>query len=65
MLAKNVQQELAFTSLRTVTAAVEIWYGPDPSSTIIPDDEDFVHAFFVIPDEEVEAASHVALAVAS
>ena len=65
VLAKNVQQELAFTSLRTVTAAVEIWYGPDPSSTIIPDDEDFVHAFFVIPDEEVEAASHVALAVAS
>jgi len=29
-LAKNVQQELAYTSLRTVTAAVEIWYDPDP-----------------------------------
>jgi len=28
-LAKNVQQELAFTFLRTVTAAVEIWYDPD------------------------------------
>ena len=29
-LAKNVQQELAYTSLCTVTAAVEIWYDPDP-----------------------------------
>ena len=59
VLAKNVQQELAFTSLRTVTAAVEIWYDPDPSSTIIPDDEDFVHAFFAIPDEEVEQKLHL------
>lgn len=37
-LAKNVQQELAYTSLHTVTAAVDIWYNPDPSSTIIEDD---------------------------
>ncbi|KAI0757559.1 beta and beta-prime subunits of DNA dependent RNA-polymerase [Daedaleopsis nitida] len=58
-LAKNVQQELAFTSLRTVTAAVEIWYDPDPSSTIIEEDEDFVHAFFAIPDEEVEQKLHL------
>ena len=28
-LAKNVQQELAYTSLRTVTAAVAIWYDPN------------------------------------
>ena len=28
MLAKNVQRELAYTSLRTVTGAVEIWYYP-------------------------------------
>ena len=34
-LAKNVQQEPAYTSLRTVTAAVEIWYDPNPTSTII------------------------------
>jgi DNA-directed RNA polymerase II subunit RPB1 len=33
-LAKNVQQELAYT-LRTVTAAVEIWYHPNSISTII------------------------------
>ncbi|KAE9397212.1 beta and beta-prime subunits of DNA dependent RNA-polymerase [Gymnopus androsaceus JB14] len=58
-LAKNVQQELAYTSLRTVTAAVEIWYDPDPSSTIIEEDEVFVESFFAIPDEEVESKLHL------
>ncbi|KAG2132995.1 hypothetical protein DEU56DRAFT_739150 [Suillus clintonianus] len=31
LLAKNIEQELAYTSLRTMMAAVEIWYDPDPS----------------------------------
>jgi DNA-directed RNA polymerase II subunit RPB1 len=58
-LAKNVQQELAYTSLRTVTASVEIWYDPDPSSTIIEEDSVFVESFFAIPDEEVESKLHL------
>jgi DNA-directed RNA polymerase II subunit RPB1 len=58
-LAKNVQQELAYTSLRTVTAAVEIWYDPDPTSTIIEEDSVFVESFFAIPDEEVESKLHL------
>ncbi|KAE9393327.1 beta and beta-prime subunits of DNA dependent RNA-polymerase [Gymnopus androsaceus JB14] len=58
-LAKNVQQKLACTSLRTVTAAVEIWYDPDPSSTAIEEDEVFVESFFAIPDEEVESKLHL------
>lgn len=58
-LAKNVQQELAYTSLRTVTAAVEIWYDPDPSSTIIEEDSVFVESFFAIPDEEIESKLHL------
>ncbi|KAH7920489.1 DNA-directed RNA polymerase II, subunit 1 [Leucogyrophana mollusca] len=58
-LAKNVQQELAYTSLRTVTAAVEIWYDPDPSSTIIEEDSIFVESFFAIPDEEIESKLHL------
>ncbi|TFK57734.1 beta and beta-prime subunits of DNA dependent RNA-polymerase [Heliocybe sulcata] len=58
-LAKNVQQELAYTSLRTVTAAVEIWYDPDPSSTIIEEDRVFVESFFAIPDEEIESKLHL------
>ena len=58
-LAKNVQQELSYTSLRTVTAAVEIWYDPDPSSTIIEDDSVFVESFFAIPDEEIDSKLHL------
>ncbi|KAF6751321.1 RNA polymerase II large subunit [Ephemerocybe angulata] len=58
-LAKNVQQELAYTSLRTVTAAVEIWYDPNPTATIIEEDELFVESFFAIPDEEIESKLHL------
>ncbi|KAL5518423.1 RPO21_1 [Sanghuangporus vaninii] len=57
--AKAVQTELAYTSLRTVTAAVEIWYDPDPSTTIIEEDKEFVDAFFAIPDEEIEQNLHL------
>jgi DNA-directed RNA polymerase II subunit RPB1 len=59
ILAKNIQQELAYTTLRTVTAAVEIWYDPDSSSTIIEEDSIFVESFFAIPDEEVESKLHL------
>ena len=58
-LAKNVQQELAYTSLRTVTAAVAIWYDPNPTSTIIEEDAVFVESFFAIPDEEIESKLHL------
>ncbi|TFK71732.1 beta and beta-prime subunits of DNA dependent RNA-polymerase [Pluteus cervinus] len=58
-LAKAVQQELAYTSLRTVTGAVEIWYDPDPTSTIIEEDSVFVESFFAIPDEEMESKLHL------
>lgn len=57
--AKMVQTELAYTSLRTVTAAVEIYYDPDPQTTIIEEDREFVDAFFAIPDEEIEASIHL------
>ncbi|KAF5324972.1 hypothetical protein D9619_009834 [Psilocybe cf. subviscida] len=64
-LAKDVQQELAYTSLRPITAAVKIWYDPDPAATIIPDDSISVHAFFEIPDKEVKAKKHLQLYVAT
>ncbi|RDB18246.1 hypothetical protein Hypma_000605 [Hypsizygus marmoreus] len=54
-LVKKVQQELAYTLLCTVMAAVEIWYDPDPSSTIIEEDSVFVESFFAILDEEIES----------
>ena len=40
-----------YTSLQTITAVVEIWYNPDPASTIIEEDSVFVELFFVISDE--------------
>jgi DNA-directed RNA polymerase II subunit RPB1 len=42
--AKNVKQELAYTSLRTVAAAVEIWYDPVPTATTIPEYDVFVES---------------------
>ncbi|KAK7696052.1 DNA-directed RNA polymerase II subunit rpb1 [Cerrena zonata] len=59
VLTKNVQQELAYTSLRTVTAAVEIWYDPEPHTTIIEEDAVFVEPFFAIPDEDIEVKMHL------
>lgn len=55
-LAKTIQTELAFTTLKTVTASTEIIYDPQPTDTIVEEDKEFVEAFFAIPDEEVENA---------
>ncbi|KAJ7922516.1 hypothetical protein B0H13DRAFT_2317348 [Mycena leptocephala] len=57
--AQLVAHELEFTSLRTVTSAVEIWYDPDPSSTLIEEDQGFVADFFAIPDEDIESKLHL------
>ncbi|KAJ7836355.1 DNA-directed RNA polymerase II, subunit 1 [Mycena olivaceomarginata] len=57
--AQLVAHELEYTSLRTVTSAVEIWYDPDPSSTLIEEDVGFVNDFFAIPDEDVESKLHL------
>jgi len=59
VMARKVHQQLTYALLRTVTAAVEIWYDPDPSSTIIEEDQSFVDLFFSIPDEDVEAKLHL------
>ncbi|RVW51079.1 DNA-directed RNA polymerase II subunit 1 [Vitis vinifera] len=51
--AKNVQCALEYTTLRSVTQATEVWYDPDPMSTIIEEDVDFVKSYYEMPDEEV------------
>ncbi|CAO2828701.1 unnamed protein product [Amaranthus hypochondriacus] len=51
--AKNVQCILEYTCLRSVTHATEVWYDPDPMSTIIDEDVDFVRSYNEMPDEEV------------
>ena len=58
-ITKNVQRDLTNASLRAVTAAVEIWYDPDPTGTIIKEDEIFVESFFAIPDEQIESTLHL------
>ncbi|WCJ32728.1 DNA-directed RNA polymerase II subunit RPB1 [Euphorbia peplus] len=51
--AKNVQCALEYTTLRSVTQATEVWYDPDPMSTIIEEDIDFVRSYYEMPDEEI------------
>lgn len=59
VLAKNIQQELPYTSLCTVTAAIEIWYDPEPHTIIIEEDAVFIESFFTIPDEDIEVKMHL------
>jgi len=57
-LAKRIQSVLPHTTLKTITASTEIFYDPNVETTLIEDDRDFVHAFFEIPDPEVEQNIH-------
>lgn len=52
--AKIVQSAIEHTTLKNVTSATEIFYDPDPRSTVIEEDYDTVEAYFAIPDEKVE-----------
>ncbi|CED83722.1 beta and beta-prime subunits of dna dependent rna-polymerase [Phaffia rhodozyma] len=52
--AKMVQTELEHATLRTVTAAVEVIFDPNPQATVIEDDKEFVEGFFAMPDEGTE-----------
>nr|VDC99060.1 unnamed protein product [Brassica oleracea] len=51
--AKTVQCALEYTTLRSVTQATEVWYDPDPMSTIIEEDFEFVRSYYEMPDEDV------------
>ncbi|KAF5198458.1 DNA-directed RNA polymerase subunit beta' [Thalictrum thalictroides] len=52
--AKNVQCALEYTTLGNVTETTEVWYDPDPTSTIIAEDVDFVRLYNEMPDEDVD-----------
>lgn len=54
--AKQVQVQLESCSLRQITRATEIHYDPDPTTTVIPEDLDFVQAYYELPDEDVDPA---------
>ncbi|KAK6461333.1 DNA-directed RNA polymerase II largest subunit [Scheffersomyces coipomensis] len=52
--AKVVQSAIEHTTLKNVTSSTEIYYDPDPRTTVIEEDYDTVEAYFAIPDEKVE-----------
>ncbi|TID28039.1 hypothetical protein CANINC_002720 [Pichia inconspicua] len=56
--AKGIQSAIEHTSLKNVTACTEIYYDPDPRTTVIEEDFDTVEAYFAIPDEKVEENLH-------
>ncbi|KAI0007643.1 beta and beta-prime subunits of DNA dependent RNA-polymerase [Xylariaceae sp. FL0662B] len=49
--AKRLRSVVEHTNLRSVTAVTEIYYDPDIESTTIPEDKDFVEAYYMIPDD--------------
>ncbi|MED6135271.1 DNA-directed RNA polymerase II subunit rpb1 [Stylosanthes scabra] len=50
---KRVQCDLEHTTLRRVTHIAEVWYDPEPMSTVIEEDVDFVKSYFETPNEQV------------
>ena len=50
--AKRVQVLLEHTTLRQVASATEILYDPDPTTTVVEEDRDFVQAYHELPDED-------------
>lgn len=51
--AKSIQCALEYTNLHSVTEATEVWYDPDPMSTVIEEDVDFVNSYYEMPDEDI------------
>ncbi|KAI1766640.1 beta and beta-prime subunits of DNA dependent RNA-polymerase [Hypoxylon sp. FL1150] len=49
--AKKLRSAVEHTNLRSVTAVTEVYYDPDIENTNIPEDEDFVNSYFIIPDD--------------
>mmetsp|Transcript_15235 Transcript_15235/g.35010 ORF Transcript_15235/g.35010 Transcript_15235/m.35010 type:complete len:1631 (-) Transcript_15235:547-5439(-) len=55
--AKTVQVLLEHTTLASVTRLTEIWYDPidlDDVTTVIAEDEDFVRAYYEMPDDDID-----------
>lgn len=52
--AKSVQCSLEYTTLRRVTHATEIYYDPDPRTTVIEEDKEWVESFYDLNEGEVD-----------
>ncbi|CAI4037766.1 hypothetical protein SMKI_04G0990 [Saccharomyces mikatae IFO 1815] len=52
--AKLIRSAIEHTTLKSVTIASEIYYDPDPRSTVIPEDEEIIQLHFSLLDDEAE-----------
>ncbi|KAH3902686.1 DNA-directed RNA polymerase II subunit RPB1 SCDLUD_000270 [Saccharomycodes ludwigii] len=52
--AKLIRSAIEHTTLKSVTVASEIYYDPDPRSTVIEEDEEIIQLHFSLLDEETE-----------
>ncbi|QLQ79140.1 hypothetical protein HG537_0B04880 [Torulaspora globosa] len=52
--AKFIRSAIEHTTLKSVTVASEIYYDPDPRSTVIPEDEEIIQLHFSLLDDETE-----------
>ena len=52
--AKLVRSAIEHTTLKSVTVASEIYYDPDPRSTVIPEDDEIIQLHFSLLDDETE-----------
>lgn len=54
--AKKVQAQLQHTTLRDVTKMTEIYYDPEPQSTVVEEDEEMIENYFEIEEAPVGAS---------
>ncbi|RUP44083.1 hypothetical protein BC936DRAFT_149965 [Jimgerdemannia flammicorona] len=59
VLAKEVQVALEHTTLQNVTATTEIYYDPEPRSTIIEEDEEFVSTYYALEEDNAAIITSV------
>ena len=52
--AKDILSKLEYTTLGNVAEACEIYYDPDPTRTIIEEDQELVESYFEMPDEGIQ-----------
>lgn len=52
--AKDILSKLEYTTLGNVTEACAVYYDPDPSHTIIEEDQELVESYFEMPDEGIQ-----------
>ncbi|CCD22371.1 DNA-directed RNA polymerase II subunit RPB1 NDAI_0A02130 [Naumovozyma dairenensis CBS 421] len=52
--AKFIRSAIEHTTLKSITVASEIYYDPDPRSTVIPEDDEIIQLHFSLLDDETE-----------